>query len=443
MDKEEANIDLLFRNGLKDYEVLPPADVWNNIAPVIRKRSSYFIILRAAATIAVLITLGILAYTWNDQASRQIITSSWEDLVPETQIAYTPEPFFLADAGSGSGQDLTPSVLTFQKQETPDLPSTETALNITVRENPATYNPPDRSSYKTDIVFGRQPGLIALSQRAEANLEIGELTPVLISDQITSDKTDRWTVAALMSPTYLSSFGTVSGETAKQIRSAEQPIVSYAGGIALSYRLGKRVSVQSGLYYSSYENQLSGISTFGGFTQYGQAKGNTNFILQTSNGMVSISNPDVYLVDNISDNRLQSLYDKSSFDFVKSSLEYLGNSLQQNMSYLELPVFVRYKLVDRALDFNIVGGISSNLLVNNSVYASLDGGKLQVAETEDLRYLTFSSSIGMGFEYNLGRGVSFNLEPTFRYYINPYYGSGSVNVHPYSIGVFSGLSYKF
>ena len=29
--REEANIDLAFRNGLKDYEVLPPPDVWNCI----------------------------------------------------------------------------------------------------------------------------------------------------------------------------------------------------------------------------------------------------------------------------------------------------------------------------------------------------------------------------------------------------------------------------
>jgi hypothetical protein len=31
MDERGANIDILFRNGLKDYEVLPPPEVWNNI----------------------------------------------------------------------------------------------------------------------------------------------------------------------------------------------------------------------------------------------------------------------------------------------------------------------------------------------------------------------------------------------------------------------------
>ena len=37
MDERGANIDLVFRNGLKDYEVLPPAEVWENINPAVRK----------------------------------------------------------------------------------------------------------------------------------------------------------------------------------------------------------------------------------------------------------------------------------------------------------------------------------------------------------------------------------------------------------------------
>jgi len=38
MDDKIANIDLVFRNGLKDYEVHPPPEVWNNIRPAVRKK---------------------------------------------------------------------------------------------------------------------------------------------------------------------------------------------------------------------------------------------------------------------------------------------------------------------------------------------------------------------------------------------------------------------
>ena len=50
MDERRANIDLAFRNGLKDYEVLPPPDVWNCIDSRImrKKKPAYF--MRAAAS---------------------------------------------------------------------------------------------------------------------------------------------------------------------------------------------------------------------------------------------------------------------------------------------------------------------------------------------------------------------------------------------------------
>jgi len=34
MVERGANIDLVFRNGLRDYEVHPPAELWDNIHPL-------------------------------------------------------------------------------------------------------------------------------------------------------------------------------------------------------------------------------------------------------------------------------------------------------------------------------------------------------------------------------------------------------------------------
>ncbi|MCU0462111.1 MAG: outer membrane beta-barrel protein, partial [Bacteroidales bacterium] len=252
-----------------------------------------------------------------------------------------------------------------------------------------------------------------------------------------------WTIAALVSPTYLSTIQSGTNEETRQLGSVEQPIVSYAGGVALSYKVSRRLSVQSGLYYSSYGNELSGITAYGGFNSYDQVKGNSNFEVQTTTGTVHTDNSDIYLIDNVSDTRLAAHFDNSSFDPTKASLEYLNSSLRQNLSYLELPLILRYKLIDRAIDFNIIGGLSSNLLVNNSVYTSLDGSRYEVGKTGGLNTLTFSSSLGMGMEYSFSRNLSLNLEPTFRYFLNPFNSMEGVGGHPYSFGIFSGISYKF
>jgi hypothetical protein len=83
------------------------------------------------------------------------------------------------------------------------------------------------------------------------------------------------------------------------------------------------------------------------------------------------------------------------------------------------------------------------MLVHNSVYTTVDGNKYPVGDTRGLNPLTLSSSLGMGMEYNFSDKLSLNLEPTFRYYLNPFSITTSSFVHPYSFGIFSGVSYKF
>ena len=69
MNEKEANIDLLFRNGLKDFEVLPPPGVCESILSSVKIKSSPYIFLRIAAAITVLLTLSFLTYRWSREFS--------------------------------------------------------------------------------------------------------------------------------------------------------------------------------------------------------------------------------------------------------------------------------------------------------------------------------------------------------------------------------------
>ena len=162
----------------------------------------------------------------------------------------------------------------------------------------------------------------------------------------------------------------------------------------------------------------------------------------TATGTVFTSNPDVFLSSNGAD-RIVTAYTRDVFDPKKASLQPVSNSLNQNFSYLEFPVVVRYKIVDKTIGINLIGGLSYNLLVHNTVTTTLDGNVYPVGDTKGLNPLSLSSSLGMGVEYNLSGNLSLNLEPTFRYYLNPFSVSTGTFMHPYSFGIFSGVSYKF
>jgi hypothetical protein len=104
---------------------------------------------------------------------------------------------------------------------------------------------------------------------------------------------------------------------------------------------------------------------------------------------------------------------------------------------------LRYKVIDKTIGLNLIGGLAYNLLVHNSVYTTVNGSKYPIGDTKGLNPLSMSSSLGMGMEYNFSDKLSLNLEPMFRYYLNPFSTSASSLTHPYSFGIFSGVSYKF
>jgi len=435
-----ANIDVVFRNGLKDYEVLPPADVWDKIRPAIRKSHKPVIILRAAAMIAVIVSLSFLAYKWSTNLSASLGSLSFA-INPESE-----NPGALVPA-SGIYRDAAIPFVAMQDQQKPvtdagtDIPI-QTAYDNQVSAVLNKIEPENGPSFR-GTNFRNKNGIIPLEKSFTRQYTASLYLPEVVSEIPEKREGDRWTIAALVSPTYYSGFNYDHNALTSLLVSKEQPIVSYTGGVAFAYKINKRLSVQSGVYYSSLGNELSGISSFAGFEPYDRTKGDHNFEVLTTNGTVYTSNSDIFLIDKISAARISTRYTSDVFDPDKANLKYLDNSLTQNFSYLELPFFVKYKLVDKTLGFNLIGGLSSNFLVNNAVYSSLNGGKYLIGKTEGVDAITFSSSLGMGMEYSLGKNLSLNLEPTFRYYLNPVTGTEGLRVHPYSFGIFSGLSYKF
>jgi len=185
--------------------------------------------------------------------------------------------------------------------------------------------------------------------------------------------------------------------------------------------------------------ELSGISSYSGLNKVENTKG-YNIEVYTASGTVYTSNPDIFLLDNFQGERVQP---SNIVDPEKAGLEFIDNSLRQNFSYLELPLVVRYKIIDKTLDLNLIGGVSSGMLVDNSVSSGPVGRKYEIGGTEGLNNITFSSSLGMGLEYNFSEKLSLNFEPTVKYYISPFGEIPGMRIHPYSLGIFSGFSYKF
>jgi hypothetical protein len=443
MDERHANIDLAFRNGLKDYEVLPPPDVWNGIEHrmVRKERPLYF--MRAAAFLAIAMTLSVLAYRWMGKIStrpeNRIIALNEESSSPaSTEDLSLPVSQKLVSLKSPGLPEKTITVSYPDISQTP-VPVNEAASFVKL---PETNLRLPFNNASLDIIRHKSE----ISVLPATNLTVDDVSQEyqeFLAEDVPVNRTNRWSIAALASPTYYGKINTGSDELSQQIMASEKSVISYTGGVALSYNVNKRITIQSGLFYSSVGQELDGINSFSGFQKYDYTKGGHNFEVLTTNGTIYTNNADVFLFAQGNRDRLITNYNNDVFDPQKASLDYINNSLRQSFSYLELPVFLRYKLIDRTVDFNLIGGVSYNLLVDNEVYTVIDGGKYMIGTTEGLNMFSISSSLGMGMEYKFSEKFSFNLEPTFRYYINTFNNVAGSTFHPYSFGIFSGISYKF
>jgi hypothetical protein len=439
MSEKGANIDLLFRNGLKDYEVLPPPGVWDGIHSAVKTKSQPVIFLRIAAAVAVLLTVTFFTFRWSKEISETPLSALSFNIQSEQPLIYVPldkpaKATFLKDNFSGnvpavaSAMDYIMSV----PDETEVAETPEPVMNIREARSLSILN---KSKAK-------KPFLSRYSASAGNSLEIKYPGFQYLPEEVPAKPVNRWSIAAMATPTYHSGINSGTSDLSNQIMSSEQPLFSYSGGLSFAYKLSKRFSIQSGLFYSALGQKVDGINSFSGFQQYSTSKGDHNFAVLTSSGTVFTSNPDVFLSASSAD-RIQTAYTNDVFDPKKASLQPVSNSLNQNFSYLEFPVILKYKLIDKTLGVNLIGGLSYNLLVHNTVYTTLDGAIYPIGDTKGLNPLSLSSSLGMGMEYNISKKLSLNLEPTFRYYLNPFSVTTGTYIHPYSFGIFSGVSYKF
>ena len=104
---------------------------------------------------------------------------------------------------------------------------------------------------------------------------------------------------------------------------------------------------------------------------------------------------------------------------------------------------LRYRILDDKIGLELIGGISTGLVVGNHVYADNPTGWMKVGTTDDISAINLSGLAGIGATYTIGKNISVSVEPKATYFINSINHSGEVRFRPWRLGLFSGLTYHF
>jgi hypothetical protein len=107
----------------------------------------------------------------------------------------------------------------------------------------------------------------------------------------------------------------------------------------------------------------------------------------------------------------------------------------QVFDFVEVPLYIRYLLFGSKMNVELIGGINAGIVVGNNAYLDNQYGLQHIGETSDISTLNLSGTMGVGLTYNLGRRISFALEPRMNYYLNSISRNDDVDFRPYRVGI--------
>ncbi len=436
MFDREPNIDIVFRNGLKNMEVLPPADVWDNIPPMPVRISRFRIITGIAAGVAALVSLTLLA-TWyirsnNSSNTQTELTLAGGELravtidgkVAQADLSQAKEFARVITMQAAPPQHATEAVLSLPAEEPlPLLASADMPLSREKTEESVPVSPDDITIIASDRLPGTAEGL-----------------KTVLTTGTGGTTGQRFMVGASVSPTMGLSPG---GQDIRlsELMNSEKSRPSYSTGLTFGYKISDRLTIQSGIGLASIGQTITGVDVFAGLSGFYAVKSNYLYSVETASGLILAGNTDLFLAD--SKDRVATLIQGNSADPSKFPLTQVGDDIRQVFRYLELPLVLRYKVIDSKVGLNLSGGVAYGFLVDNIAYTGEGSDMISVGHTEGINPHSLSSQLGLGMEYNFSKKVSFNLEPVFRYYMTPISDISGPLYKPYSLGVFSGFFFKF
>ncbi len=460
-------IDQVFSGALRDNVVPPPPDGWVTIERELnRKRRLRAIVIIRSVAASVALALAFAGGYYVADRHHAVTTTQ--------PVKYTAVPVHQSQASGNDAahstvqpadahyngkhpsaatpgeRPLAEAILPVTEEKSIRNEGTHSGTNLlssnSSREKPPalmssrqpTINPPDYEAVQA--IAGKLEAL-----KLAAPVDDGDVVYADISGDESPATASHWSLGGQASPLYafrstnVSSDRVVTNLAGASSSLNETGIVSYGGGLNVQYKATSRLSVSTGVYYSRMGQRIHGSELIPSGTvvvSYAMAAGTgpTSMTQNGSSGFIDRSKSAVA-------DPITTISPNKSLNETSASTRIVD--LRQNMDFLEIPLMVRYKIIDRKIGLHLLGGLSTNILAGNSVMIDNGSGFSSYGRTSGLSTLNYTSIMGLGLDYGLSASLKASIEPAFRYYLNSINTSNPADTHPYSFGIYTGIAYSF
>jgi hypothetical protein len=394
--RDFKNIDRIFQENLKDFEVFPPNKAWSAIEkqldtqPVKKPVPFWVKIASIAALFVLFFSVGTIY------------------LLPEAKFS---KNFLL-------NRIINSDSISDNNSEKPENKEVK-KINKDINENKQKLTNNSKDTKLTSTEFENEN--ISFEESATSKKQ---LTKFLLTDNSefpvkktqknnANIKSTKFTIATIFAPIYINSLGGGSSVDSQFRDNSTSGNSSYSYGVKFAYQLNSKFSVQSGVNLINL-----GITT-------------NDIYINSSVAILGFSN--------LSANPLVA---RNEVINKNNSLNLNKGSLNQVFGYIEIPVELKYSVTDGKFGVNLVGGFSTLLLNKDEVFIETNDFSQSLGSSNNLRSVNFSGNIGVDIDYLIHKNLYINVSPMFKMQTNTF-SKNSGSIQPYYLGVYTGLNYKF
>ena len=264
---------------------------------------------------------------------------------------------------------------------------------------------------------------------AEISPEINPLEELLKEkeagkNEVEKEKRSRWAVSTNASPVYFNSISEGSSLDSQFSKNSKEFETTMSYGIGAVYQISNKFSFKTGVNTLTFNYNTDNV-LFN--TRLNSVTNNIKTLDRNSNS------------ENLAFSAINS---KSDLGDALILLTESKGSIKQELSYVEVPLELSYKILDKKFGIDLIGGVSTLFLNANSISLISDGMEMNIGKANNLNDIHFSSNVGLGFKYNFWKSFNANFQPMFKYQINTF-SENSGNFKPYFIGLYTGVSFSF
>jgi hypothetical protein len=474
---KKKHIDKLFKDRFDDFKATPPPHVWKNIQAKLKKEEEdrkviplWFKLGGVAAVLALMFIAGNLIFNPSgkydqditdqdlDQIESEIkkdstiektlidsneITIEEDVIAPEGEVEKsrtvnsnniiknkTPLPEVKNDIAAQTEKSSKEKIIQKIVAETEDAISDDPKTEV---ESLIRKDLPVSEVEDTEAVTSTEDEAEKVEEKLGENKRsifdaIEEENEKEVVATVNREPDHRWEVAPNFAPVYYNTLGEGSSIDPTFSDNAKTGDVNFSYGVQVAYNFTDRLSLRTGvskvdLSYSTQDIELG--------------TGPVSVALKS----VDYGDKQIVLTA-LDKGTLASQDNNGGFGQIIPKSTSGDAVINQNLNYFEVPMELRYTLINNKFGLNMIGGFSTLFLGSNEISVSAGDFESVLGEANNLSSVSFTTNVGVGLRYLFSEKLMFNIEPIFKYQLNPYTDS-SVDFKPYYFGVYTGLSLKF